>query len=135
MIFKLPPEKEKAKFYFEKLLEKECTIELKERKPKRTLKQNNLIHALFSLFAIEIGYTLNETKQLVKSECHFMSYRKDGYVFLRSTADLDTKELSDFVTWFRNWSGNKGVYLPTVEEYLKGYLDYEIEIDRHKQYL
>lgn len=135
MIYDLSKEESKARFYFDKLVEKKSIIELKERKEKRTLNQNSYLHVLFSLFGIETGYTLNESKQIIKGNCQFMIYEKSGKAFLKSTADLDTKEMTDFITWFRNYAGMNGIYLPTPEEYQKGHLDYEKVIEQNKRYL
>lgn len=135
MIYDLSKEQERATFYFNKLIEEGATIELKKKREKRTINQNSYVHALFSFFGIETGYTLNESKQLIKESCPFMQYTKNGTKFLRSTANLDTKEMTDFITWFRNFAGRNGVFLPSPEEYLKGYLDYEKEIEQHKKYL
>ena len=48
---------------FKKLLEKQATIEIIEKKPKRTYKQNRYLHLILGFFSLETGYTLEETKQ------------------------------------------------------------------------
>jgi len=128
-------DKERFKTYSNTLLDKGAKVELKEVKTKRTLNQNNYVHCLFSLFAIEYGYTLAEAKTFIKRECGFMTYEKNGQKFLRSTADLDTKEMTEFIEWFRNYSSSQGLYLLSLEEYITHRFEIDKEIDRFKPYL
>ena len=125
----------KFKTYSQTLLDKGAKVELKEVKSKRTLNQNSYLYALFSLWCIEFGYTLHEGKTLLKRECGFMTYEKNGQKFLRSTADLDTKEMTEFIEWFRNYSSSQGLYLLSSEEYITHRFEIDKEIDRFKPYL
>ena len=117
------------------MLSKNKVIELKERKTKRTIKQNSYLHVIISLFSINIGYTLEEAKTHLKRHCNFMIYKKGGESFLKSTAVLDTKELTDFIEWIRNYSSENGFYLPSPEEYIENQVYINQEIERHKEYL
>lgn len=92
-------------------------IEIKLFRKKRTLKQNAYLHILFTIFGVEFGYSIEEAKTVVKREFGFY-YEKNGMKFLRSTADLNTEELSSFIERFRNFSLEQGCVLPTAEEYL-----------------
>ena len=101
------------------LLEKRKKVDLKEISSNRTPSQNKYVHVLFSLFGIEFGYTLEESKTHAKRKCQFMHYEKNGEKFLKKTSKLDKVEMTKFIEWFRNYAGMKGCYLPSSEEYLR----------------
>ena len=128
-------EKNKAAYKLDELIKSGKVIELTEKRKKRTISQNAYMHVVFSLLAIELGYTLEETKTVMKRECHFMVYDKDGMKFLKRTRDLNTKELTDFIEWIRNYAGNIGLYIPASEEYLINQSEINKEIYKNKEYL
>ncbi len=125
----------RAKKRFNELLEAKCIITLQKKRKKRTIKQNKYLHVLFSLFGIEFGLTLSESKQIVKSNCPFMMYEKKGQHFIRSTAELDTKEMSKFIDWFMDFAGQQGCYLPTADEYNGKWAYFEKIIENHSNFL
>ena len=125
----------KAHSYLLKLLEGKNKIELRKITAKRTLNLNKYLHICISLFAIEFGYTLEESKILLKRYCNFMIYEKNGVKFLKQTSKLDNKECSEFVEWIRNYSANKGLYIPDAEEYKTNKFEIDKEINKHKEYL
>ena len=128
-------DKERAKTRLKVLIDKGAKIELTEIKGKRTIRQNSYLHVCISLFAIEFGYTLDEAKTLLKRQCEFMKYSKNGQLFLKRTRDMDTKELTEFIEWIRNYSSQQGLYLPTSEEYLLHRFEIDKEIEQNKNYL
>ena len=130
-----PIDQNKAVTYITSLIEGEKLIELKEIRKVRTLKQNSYLHICITLYAIHFGNTLEEGKTDLKRECSFMRYTKNGNIYLKSTAKLDTKELTDFIEWVRNYSSQNGCYLPTSSEYLEQKFSIDREIDYNKKYL
>ena len=64
-----------------------------------------------------------------------MRYNKNGNVYLKSTAKLTSKELTDFIEWIRNYSSINGCYIPTSEEYLTNKFEIDRDINQNKQYL
>lgn len=110
-------------------------VELTKVTPKRTIQQNKYIHVLFSLFGMEFGYTLDEAKTLLKRECSWCTYEKNGKKFLRHTSQMQTDELTKFIEWIRNYSAQAGLYLPTSEEYLEAQIYIDNQINSHKEYL
>lgn len=128
-------DKERAKTRLKVLIDKGAKIELTEIKGKRTIRQNSYLHVCISLFAIEFGYTLDEAKTLLKRQCEFMKYSKNGQLFLKRTREMDTKELTEFIEWIRNYSSQQGLYLPTSEEYLLHRFEIDKEIEQNKKYL
>ncbi len=128
-------DKQKAETYFNKLLDTQKKIELKEIKAKRSIKHNAYLHVCITLFAIEFGYTIEEAKTLLKRDCEFMRYEKNGIVFLKATRKMLSDELSKFIEWIRNYSGKQGCYIPTSEEYKENHYSIDKHISNNKQYL
>jgi hypothetical protein len=138
MKFKLSEslEKNKARQRFDFLLEKGANIELKEIRKPRSLNHNAYLHVCISLFAIEEGYSLKEAKKVLKKECHGMIYEKKGHLFLKSTAKMDSKELTIFVEWIRNFCAKElGLYIPDPDEYLANKFAIDAEIEMNKTHL
>ena len=118
-------------------------VELTEKKPVRTDKQNRYLHVILGYFACETGNTLEYVKQkYFKILCNKdiiikdVSYKYLGNIkVLRSSAELDTEEMSNAITRFRNWSsGEAGIYLPSPDEDRLLQL-MEIEVQRNKNYI
>lgn len=126
-------DKNKATTYMGKLMDKGCMVELKEIKEKRSISQNAYLHVCFSIIALETGYSLQEAKVLMKRAYgEGMVYVKNNQKFLRSTADLDTLEMTHFIDWLRSFSLDQwGCYIPTSEEYLQN----QNHIERQIQYV
>ena len=126
------------------LLDKSNSIvELTEKKPRRSDQQNKYLHVILGYFAVETGNTLEWVKQqyfkkLVNGGI-FIKEQEDKYLgkikILRSSADLDSAEMTTAIDRFRNWaSAEAGVYLPSAnEDELLSLM--EVEIARYKQYL
>lgn len=122
MIFQTANEfdKQRAITRFNKLLEKNAIIELTEKKPKRTIQQNRYLHLILAWFGYETGYTLEETKQEIFKKVVNPNIFYDGEVGeivpiqrWRSTADLDTAELTTAIDNFRDYASREGgIYLP-----------------------
>lgn len=118
-----------------KLIADKKKVDLTVIKQGRTIQQNKYLHVIFTLYGIEVGLTIEESKTFVKRSCPFGTYEKNGIKFLKRTRDMDTKEMTDFIEWFRTWSAQQGIYLPTSEEYIMQKLFIDNEIEKHKQYL
>ena len=108
------------------LIDKKKTFEITEKKSKRTYSQNNYIHLLFAWFALEYGETPEYVKQeifkkLVNPQIFLTEYvnYKTGEVreAWRSTADLNTKEMTTAIDNFRDYASKEaGIYLPTPDD-------------------
>ena len=128
MIFNLanPYEVSKYDAYIEKLRQKQCVVEVKEKKKNRSLRQNAYLHVLISYFACEYGCSTEEAKfRYYKQTCN-----KDLYVrcktnkygkeveYTRSSKDLDKGEMTTSIERFRNWSvAEANIYLPSPQEH------------------
>jgi hypothetical protein len=103
-------------------------VELKKYVKKRTLAQNNYLHVTLTIFSQETGFTIPELKDLFSERLpEILTYTKSGHVFRKSTADLDSKEMTELIDSIRYTANeNLGLYIPTSEEYLTN----KFEIDR-----
>ena len=120
----------------DKIVKQHGVIEIKVKQKKRTIKQNAYLHIIIQIVAIAMGLTVEETKTHLKRRCDMMVYEKNGEKFLRSSADLDTKEMTQWVEWIRNYSSyTVGCYVPTPEEYLINQFKIQQEIDKYREYL
>ena len=123
------------------LLEKGCLVELTE-KSVRTKGQNNYLHLLLGVVAMETGNTLEDVKreyfkELVNPDI-FRSYRTDNrgntIRVYRSSADVSKEEMSMAIDRFKRWGAENGIYMPSPgdESLLR---EIAIEMGRDKAYL
>jgi murein tripeptide amidase MpaA len=103
-------------------------FELIEKKPLRSLSQNNYLHLILSYYALEYGETMEYIKEevfkrQVNLEIFYGEYvnQKTGLIRaqLRSTSDLDSREMTEAINRFRDYASKEaGIYLPTPEDML-----------------
>lgn len=136
---------DKANFLLraKKLVESGKIVELTEKKPRRSLPQNKYLHVILAYFGTQTGNTLEWVKQqyykkLVNPDL-FIREKEDKYLgrikVLRSSADLDTAEMSLSIERFRNWAAQEaGIYIPSADEAIL-IQQMEIEIERNKEFL
>lgn len=75
---------------------KDKKVKIEAIKARRSLSQNNYMHGVvFSVFAIDMGWTMNEAKEYFKKL--FLSYKKDNQIFTKETSKLDTGEMEHFL--------------------------------------
>lgn len=139
-----PIDVQRAIVKFKHLIEKKKTFELTQKKEKRTLNQNRYLHLILSFFALEYGETLEYVKleffkKLVNKQ--IFEYErinvKTGEIRIdyRSSASLNTKEMTDAIERFRNYSSKEaGVYLPTPEEGIM-LKEIELQIKNNEQWI
>ena len=126
---------EKLKYFFEK----GKRFELKAKNNKRSISQNSYLHLILSYFGVETGYTLEEVKQdIFKRHVNshlFYDGEFQGVVNIqrfRSTASLDTAEMTLAIDRFRNFAGKElGIYLPEPHD-LVLLQEIENELSKHK---
>lgn len=119
-----PVERQKAITRIKKLLDNKSVIEITEKKPTRTIKQNRYLHLILGFFGSETGYTLEEVKQEIFKKIVNPALFYEGEVGelvqierWRSTADLDTLEMTQAIEKFRDYSSAEaGIYLPSPDE-------------------
>lgn len=132
-----------ARMRLEKLIKDGKVFELTEKKPKRSLSQNAYLHVLLGYFAAQTGNTLEWVKKeyykKLVNPTTFIRTKEDRFMgvvkYLRSSADLDTAEMTTTIDRFRNWSaGEAGIYLPAPDEERLLQLA-QIEIERNKEFI
>lgn len=110
-------EKENAKKYFEKLVASESLVEIKKISRTRSLRQNSYLHLLLGAFGDHFGYTIEESKLIYKEvNKDIFYYKKKDRVFIRSSADLDSKEMTKSIDHFRDVSAEQGCELPLATD-------------------
>ena len=128
-------EAEQAKTKLNYLIDKGKLIDLKEIRAKRSISLNSYYHVCVSLYAVHFGHTFYESKIDLKRLCPFMTYINNGKMYLVETSKQDSKELSLFVEWIRNYSAKGGCYIPDAEEYLMNKYAIDKDIESNKTYL
>lgn len=110
--------RERAKMLFERLIRDEKIVEVKEVKPIRSLSQNRYLHLVMGFFSLETGYNTEESKQIYKRvNRSIYYYEKKGLLFVRSSADLNSKEMTDSIEKFRDYClENLGFTPPSPED-------------------
>jgi len=126
------------------LIKRKKKFEVIEKKPIRSLSQNNYLHLILSWFALEYGETLEYIKveyfkKLVNKELFEFQFEnhKTGEVRTeyRSTATLDTRELTLAIDKFRDFSAkHANIYLPEPKD-LVFLQEIQDEITQHKNLL
>ena len=145
MIYNLSSPLDKANFLLraKKLADSGVIVDLTEKKPRRSLPQNKYLHVILAYFGTQTGNNLEWVKQqyykkLVNPDL-FIREKEDKYLgrikVLRSSAELDTAEMSLSIDRFRNWAAQEaGVYIPAADESIL-IQQMEIEIERNKEFL
>lgn len=124
--------------------QKKSVVELTERKPRRSLRQNAYLHAALGYFGLQKGYTLQEVKDwFFKETCNpelFIAEKYDSLTeqtrkVLRSSAELTTEEMTTAIERFRIWAAQTAeTYIPSPEEH-RLVIQMEIEVEKGKSYL
>lgn len=123
------------------LLERGAVVELTE-KTFRSRNQNNYLHLLIGVVAMETGNTMEDVKrEYFKDHVNpdiFRSFRTDvrGNTIrvYRSTADVSKEEMSIAIDRFKRWGAENGIYMPQPgdESLLR---EIAIEMGRNRSYL
>lgn len=121
-----------------------ATIDITEKKPRRSISQNAYLHLIIAYFGTQTGYEAEWVKQqYYKRHCNpdtFIATRYDPLIgsnvaYLRSSATLTTEEMTLTIERFRTWAAQEGgIYLPSPDD-MRALQLAETEIERHKAYL
>jgi hypothetical protein len=135
---------ERARTRLEKLIENKSKFELTEKKPVRSVSQNAYLHLIIGWFAIEYGETIDYVKRMIfkklvnpKIFIFERENKKTGEKRkeLRSSADLDSAEMTTAIDRFRDYSSKEfGVYLPEAGE-MDFLNEIKTQIENNKNYL
>lgn len=132
-----------ARARLEKFIAEKKIFEQTEKKPRRTRSQNSYLHVILAYFASLYG----ETERWVKERFYKRLVNPDIFIItkhdrilgtvkdLRSSADLDTREMTLSIERFRSWSAKEaGIYLPAPDEERLIQL-MELEVERNKEFI
>ncbi len=145
MIFNLKNDWEVPKYkeYVNRLYEEKAIVEVKKKHPNRTLAQNSYLHLLLGYFASEYGCSLDEAKiDFYKRTCNKELFERETVnkkgtkiIYLRSSAELSTAEMTLSVERFRNWSVSVAdIYLPSPGD--QQFLIHAMqEVEKYKEYV
>lgn len=134
---------QQARAKFEKLIKERKMFELTEKKPQRSIQANKYLHVCLAYFGCQIGETMEYVKRnYYKILCNkdtFVREREDKFLgkikYLRSSAELDSAEISLTIERFRNFASSEaGVYIPSADEERLIQL-MEIDIEQNKSYI
>lgn len=122
-------------------LQKGSVVELTE-KTLRTQKQNNYLHLLLGVIAMDVGVRLKVAKEeyfkkLINSDIFIRKVEDKFFGFrleTRSSRDLSVEEMNLAIDRLRKWGAENGYYLPSPEDTAR-LKDIEIEMGRMRQYL
>ena len=133
-----------ARARLEFLIGKGSFIELAEKKPRRSLKQNSYLYLCLNYLASQLGESPDYVKRYYyKYHCNkdiFLRSKIDKITgekttYLRSSAELDSKEMTDSIERFRNFAMlEAGIYIPSPDE-PDNIMQMQIEIERNKQFI
>lgn len=123
------------------LVKHKKVFEIKEKRKRRSISQNNYLHLILSWFALETGYTMEEVKQeIFKKIVNPNTFYEGEFGRIvrierwRSTANLNTAEMTLCIDRFRDYSSKEaGIYLPEPDD-LSLISEMEKEIENNKQY-
>lgn len=122
---KNPYERERFKEKCRELYAKQTYVELKRKVTQRSLAQNAYLHLVLGYFASEFGYTLEEVKfEIFKKICNKDIFERERVnkrgrkvKYIRSSSELDKREMTTAICRFRNYSSAQcGLYLPEANE-------------------
>ena len=114
-----PLQAKQAESYFEHLKSKGARVELTHKRKARTYSQNAYLHLILTAWGGHLGYTLEEMKHLVKSQLmpSLFEYERKGSTFYKSTASLDTKQMTHVIDTIRSKAQeHSGYYIPAPNE-------------------
>lgn len=143
MLYNLSTELDRQRFQAktELLLKRGVVVELTE-KMQRTRAQNNYLHLLIGVVAMETGNTLAYAKEVyfkrIANPGLFVQHYNDSLAgeveILRSSADLSKEEMQEAIDRFKRWGAENGFCLPNPgdESLLQAI---ELEMSRMKAYL
>ena len=135
-------DRERFQTRFLSLMAKGAIVDLTE-KSARSLNQNNYLHLIIGVVAMEVGETLDYAKaEYYKRHVNgdlFIVSKRDRLLgtdrqWLRSSAELTAEEMSLSIDRFKKWAAEQGIYLPEPGD-RELLLQIQYEIDKQRRYL
>ena len=139
-----PFEVNKLRTQLEYLISKKAKIDITEKKPRRSSRQNAYLHAIFTVFAMELGEHPEYVKQyifkqLVNTEIFKSDFvnKKTGEVrtMWLTTSKLDSAQMTLAIERFRNFASSHGCYIMSSEEYIEKQFYFNQLVEQHKEFI
>ena len=123
--------------YLSLCVEQGKTVEIKIRRPKRSLAQNAYLHVCLSVLALETGCSIDYAKDILKRYIapHVFLVVIQDFEVARSSTDLDSKEISVVIDMLRDHLVKfHNAYVPSPDEQA-AILAIENEVEAQQKYL
>ena len=121
MIFKLPYQAEIAKKQIDAAKEG-FICDIRRAKKPRSQNQNSYYWGVVvKAFSQEFGYHEHETHQLFGNT--YLTYVKNDIQFIRSTTELTTVEMENYLSQCRQYASENGLYIPEPNEVDETYIN------------
>lgn len=114
-----PLQAKQAHSRLEYLNDRGAIVEITHKRKARTYNQNSYLHLILTAWGGHLGYTLDEMKHLLKTQMmpSLFVYERKGNKFLKSTASLDTKQMTHVIDTIRETAQTRtGYYIPAPNE-------------------
>ena len=144
MIYNLSSPLDYANFLLraKKLAESGVIVDLTEKKPRRSLSQNNFLWRCLSYWGSQTGYTKEEAEAIYKNVNSDIYYTRRVIAgidveYIRHTYELDTAEMTASIEKWRNWAAMNDacpVYIPSPEDYQLVQM-MEVDVSKNANYL
>lgn len=112
------------------------TVDVKRWSPKRSLKANAYLHLLLQICGSEWGFSLAEMKTLYKRDIasNIYVYYKQDMPFIKSSAELDNKQMSDSIEQLKKYAGEQDLVLPEPND-TEALTYWDNQIEKNSKYL
>lgn len=94
------------------------TVDIKVVRQQRSLRANAYCHLLLGICGNEWGYSIPEIKTIWKRDIasSVFVYFKNDQPFVRSSADLDSKEMTNAIELLKKYAAEQSLVLPEPNE-------------------
>jgi hypothetical protein len=136
-----PYDVEKARTRLNAIYARGGVVDITEKKPARSLRQNSYLHLIIAYFATWYGCSPDEAKvDFFKRRCNRelfereVTSRRGRVTVLRSSANLTVEEMTLAIDRFKNWAASVGCLLPDADNE-RGLIVAMQEIERNREFL
>jgi len=113
------PDKELLQEKLESLKVGMYTLHLKKKSRLRSNQQNRYLRALYTIVSGDTGWEVEEIHAHMGQEFLLIEKKISDRIvrFVRSTASLDTKEMTEFIEKVRKFWAEEGILLPSPDDW------------------
>jgi len=108
-------------------------VEFKKYRGNKTIPQLKYYRKVLAIYGGHFGSSPDESARDLK-EMFGLAYRKGGFWYIVSVADMNTKQLSDFINKIRRHSMEQGKYIELPEEYLTNQFQIDKDLEINENY-